>query len=67
MSVLLDVDEIAAGDYSPEHGTVKSVRKTAKGNYVELVFFNGHTMSPQKGTDLEIQQGGRFDRPVSAG
>jgi len=58
MSVLLEVEEIAVGDYSAEYGTVASVKDMGDG--IELTFKNGTTLTPTKGTQLEIDQGGRF-------
>lgn len=64
MPLLIPIEDIVAGDYSTEHGTVAKVIKTEKSDSVELIFMNGKSISPAKGTELEFLQGGRFDRPV---
>lgn len=56
--VLLEIEEIARGDYSEEWGTVESV--VDEGNSIKLTFMNGKTYAAPKGTELEIDQGGRF-------
>jgi len=58
MSVQLEVEEIAVADYSTEYGTVKAV--TDQGDTVKIEFFNGTIIQPSKGSELEIEQGGRF-------
>lgn len=65
MSVLIPATEIAAGDYSEEHGTVQKVTTSATADYVEILFVNGKSISASKSTELLIDQGGRFDRPVA--
>jgi hypothetical protein len=64
MALMIDVDEIAEGDYSSEDGTVMKVNKSEKTDYVELIFVNGTTKMLAKSTEIEMDQGGRFDRPV---
>lgn len=59
MSVQLEVEEVAEGDYSPEYGTVKTA--VDGGDVVSLTFVSGTEISLSKGTELEIEQGGRFD------
>ena len=66
MPLLVDVDEVAVGDYSTEHGTVTKVNKTESSRYVELLFVNKTKLNLEKGTEIEMTQGGRFDRPVDA-
>lgn len=56
--VLLEVEHIAVGDYSPEYGTV--ITATDQGESVYLKFQNGTELMPTKGTELTIDQGGRF-------
>lgn len=56
--VLLEIEEIARGDYSEEYGTVESV--VIDGDIVTVEFMNGREFSAPKGTELEIDQGGRF-------
>lgn len=58
MPVPLEVEEVVAGDYSPEYGTVASV--TDHEDMVTIVFKNGRSIMPTKGTQLDIEQGGRF-------
>lgn len=57
--VLLEVEEIAVGDYSPEYGTVEVAND--KGEAVYLKFKNGTELLKSKGTELTIDQGGRFN------
>jgi hypothetical protein len=59
MAVLLEVEEIAVGDYSEEYGTVTVVEETA--DAIRLEFINGKSVSFPKGAELMILQGGRFD------
>ena len=61
MSVPLEVEEIAVGDYSPDYGTVKSV--SDQGLEVRIIFENGTEITQPKGNQLTIDQGGRFNRP----
>ena len=56
--VLLEVEAIAVGDYSPEYGTV--IVATDQGESVYLKFQNGTELMPSKGTEYEFDQGGRF-------
>lgn len=56
--VLLEVEAIAVGDYSPEYGTV--IVATDQGESIYLKFRNGTELMPTKGSELEIDQGGRF-------
>lgn len=56
--VLLEVEDIAVGDYSPEYGTVAVVDD--KGESVYLKFKNGTEVVRPKGAELMIDQGGRF-------
>lgn len=58
MSVQLEVEEIATGDYSPEYGHVLSATRT--GESVRLIFVNGTELNPPIGAEMEIDQGGRF-------
>ena len=58
--VLIEVEDIAVGDYSPEYGTVESA--TDMGTSISLRFKNGTELMPSKGTEMEIDQGGRFNR-----
>lgn len=58
MSVQLEIEEIARGDYSPEYGTVEKVED--EGDSIKLTFMNGKVFGAPKGTELEIDQGGRF-------
>lgn len=57
--VLLEVEEIAVGDYSDEYGTVKFVKDL--GATVHLIFMNGTELYPTKGTEMNVTQGGRFE------
>ena len=56
--VLLEVEEIARGDYSEEYGTVDSV--VEEGDTIIITFMNGQVFSAPKGTQMDIDQGGRF-------
>lgn len=57
--VLLEVEEIAVGDYSAEYGTVEIAED--KGDTVYLKFKNGTELVQTKGAELMIDQGGRFN------
>lgn len=59
MSTPIEVQEIAVGDYSPDHGTVKQVRKQ-QGNYTEITFVNGTVITPDNEMEIIVDQGGRF-------
>jgi hypothetical protein len=59
MAVLLDVEEIAIGDFSEEYGTVKAAEDL--GGTIHLEFINGTDLVVTKGTEMMIDQGGRFD------
>lgn len=59
MALPIPASEIAVGDYSPEYGTVKQVRKNLPG-YVEITFKNGTVITPDEDKELIIDQGGRF-------
>lgn len=59
--VPLEVEEIAVGDYSPDYGTVTLVNELSDSILIE--FKNGKSMMPTKGTQLIIEQGGRFYHP----
>lgn len=56
----IPVEEIAAGDYSPDYGTVEQV--VERGDKIILTFKNGKVLNQTKGNEIEIQQGGRFER-----
>ena len=59
MALPIPAEEIAVGDYSPDHGTAKQVRKRL-GDNVEITFENGTVITPGRKTELTIDQGGRF-------
>jgi len=59
MALPIPAEEVAVGDYSPEYGTVKSVRKQNR-DYVEITFANGKVITPEKTYELIMDQGGRF-------
>ncbi len=61
----IPADEVAVGDYSPEQGTVRAIKKGPKlTDPVEILFHNGNVKSLAKDVEIEMIQGGRFDRPV---
>ena len=60
--LFIPVEDLAPGDYSPEYGTIDSLTKTK--TKVHIKFVNGKSITPSVGTELEVTQGGRFDRPV---
>lgn len=53
--VLLEVEEIAVGDYSQDYGTVTVA--TDEGTSVYLKFINGTELTPTKGTQMYVDQG----------
>lgn len=57
--VLLEVKDIAVGDYSDEYGTVEIAED--HGETVYIKFVNGTEISPSKDTEMRIDQGGRFN------
>lgn len=61
MSVPLEIEEIAVGDYSPDYGTVAAVLDM--GMEVTLTFKDGTIITQPKGNQLTIDQGGRFNHP----
>jgi hypothetical protein len=60
VSLPIPAKEVAVGDYSPLHGTVKQVRKN-KETYTEITFVNGTVITPNNDMELIIDQGGRFN------
>jgi hypothetical protein len=58
MTLPIPAREVAVGDYSPDYGTVKQVRKLE--DKTEITFQNGTTITPDNEMELFIDQGGRF-------
>lgn len=59
--MLFPIEEIAAGDYSPEYGHVAEVKEVGPDNSQILVkFVNGKEITVAKGEDIEFINGGRF-------
>jgi len=59
MALPIPAREIVVGDYSPDHGTVKQVKKQY-GDQVEITFVNKTVINPDNDMELMIDQGGRF-------
>lgn len=60
MAVPLEVEEIAVGDYIGEEGYGHVISVKDLGDSVQIVFVNGTEISPSKGTQLDVTQGGRW-------
>jgi hypothetical protein len=58
--VFIEAGEVAVGDYSPDYGTVKAVEKKRDDIYIEFV--NGKQLTMPEDAEIEMDQGGRFDR-----
>lgn len=61
MPQLIPAEDIRNGDYSPVHGTVVHVAHAP--TMVHIKFFNGTLLDVDKGVELLIEEGGRFDHP----
>lgn len=58
MALPIEAKDLCVGDYSPDYGTIKQVKKS-KDN-VELTFANGTVLTPNNETEFIVDQGGRF-------
>ena len=58
MTLPIPANEVAVGDYSPDYGTVKQVKKGD--DTTEITFKNGVVITPNNEMELMIDQGGRF-------
>lgn len=58
----IPVEEVAPGDYSPEYGHVVTV--ITGDEEIRLVFRNGSEITLKKETEIEMDQGGRFNHPT---
>lgn len=59
MTLPIPAREVAVGDYSPEYGSVKQVKKQ-HGETTEITFKNGTVITPNNDDELPMDQGGRF-------
>lgn len=56
----VEAKDLAAGDFSPDYGTITEIVK--KNDVYTLKFFNGTEKAMKGDEELEVTQGGRFDR-----
>lgn len=61
--VLIEVQEIAVGDYSDEYGTI-DVAEIQNDDTIHLHFINNTELFLPKETELMIDQGGRFNHGI---
>jgi len=62
--LFIPVEDIAEGDFSPLHGTVEKIVEST--DSIELIFKNGDKTTVPRGEEIEVTQGGRFDRRAEA-
>lgn len=60
--LMIPAQEIAAGDYSPDYGTVETVSHDEKETTFEIKFKNGVEITLAYDEEINLTQGGRFDR-----
>lgn len=60
MALPIPASDIVVGDYSPDYGTVKQVKRR-HGETVEVTFVNGTVIAPDFDMEFIIEQGGRFN------
>lgn len=59
MALMIPASEIAVRDYCPDYGHVKQVKKQL-GDKIEITFENGTVITPDKESEILVDQGGRF-------
>lgn len=59
MALPIPAEEVAVGDYSPEYGTVKTVK--TRGETTTITFVNGEETVMLNDEEIIVDQGGRFD------
>ena len=60
--LMVEIDDCAEGDYSPDYGTIESIKKSTDGKVFTVTYKNGTTQTLKSGDEILVNQGGRFDR-----